>query len=96
MKIFIDKNQGLLNTLAAAFRYLLVIAGAVPLLLKLLGDGNFLAIVAYFRSADGTALVAAVGALVTLAIGLYRTFKYGSTLTDAASDTANKNVVLKP
>jgi hypothetical protein len=96
MKTFVGKNQGLFNTLAAAFRYIVVIAGSVPLLLSMLGDGNFAAIVAYFQSADGSALVAAVTALVTLGIGLYRTFKYGATLADVAEDPANKNVVLKP
>lgn len=96
MKTVVSKNQGIMNTLAAAVRYLLIIAGAVPLLLNLLGSGNFVAIVTYFQSDEGAGLVAAVGALVTLGIGLFRTFKHGNKLVEVAADPQNKNVVLKP
>jgi hypothetical protein len=95
MKTLVNQQQGILNPLAAAFRYLLVIIGSVPLLLKMLGEGQFAAIVAYFQSADGTALVAAIGALITLGIGLYRTFKYGDKLVEIAADSANRNVTFK-
>lgn len=95
-RIVVSKSAGLLDTLYAAMRYLVVVLGAVPILLKLLGDRDFAAIVAYFQSADGTALVAAIGALLTLAWGLFKTFKRGKQIANVADPTVPTAVELKP
>lgn len=94
-KVFVNKFAGVLDTLYAAIRYLVVIAGAVPLLLQLLGAHDLIAIVHYFQSADGQTLVAAVGALVALAAGLFKSFRRGSTLAKLAADPSVKGVGLK-
>lgn len=86
-QIVVSENAGILDTLAAAGRYLVVILGAVPLLLALLGQHNFGDIIAYFRSSDGASLIAAVSGLVAIAYGLFKTHKRGSQIaTVAASD----------
>lgn len=95
-KTVVSKSAGILDTLYAAFRYLVVIVGAVPLLLKLLGARDLVAIIAYFQSAEGQGLIAALSALIALAIGLFKTFKRGSQVVSAAANPAVKDIVLKP
>lgn len=94
-QIVVSKNAGVLDTLYAALRYLVVIAGAVPLLLKMLGARDFSAIVAYFQSADGSALVAALGALVALALGLFKTFKRGGQIASVAANPKVPDAIAK-
>lgn len=88
-QIVVSKNAGVLDTIYAALRYVVVIVGAVPLLLQMLGARNFAGIVAYFQSADGSALIAAISALVALVFGLLKTFRRGS---EVASVAANPEV----
>jgi hypothetical protein len=96
-QIVVSKSAGLLDTLYAAMRYVVVVLGAVPLLLKLLGDRDFAAIVAYFQGADGTALMTAIGALGTLLWGLFKTFRRGKQVANVASstDVPNRIATLK-
>lgn len=84
--IVVGANAGILDLLAAAGRYLVVIIGAVPLLLQLLGARDFAAIIAYFQSADGSALIAAVGALIALGYGLFKTHKRGAEVAAVAAN----------
>lgn len=87
--IEVKANTGLIDTLAAAFRLLLVIIGTVPLLLKLLGNRDFAGLVAYFQSADGTTFVGAISALAAIIYGLWKTFRRGKqavTLAERSPD----------
>jgi hypothetical protein len=93
--VFVSKSAGLLDTLYAALRYVIVIGGAIPLLMKLLGERDVVAILAYFRSEDGTALVTAIGALAAVAIGLFKTFRRGKLAADVASLPKVPQVQLK-
>lgn len=92
-QIVVSKNAGIIDTVTAALRYVVVIMGAVPLLLKMLGAGNFAAIVGYFQTADGSALIAAIGALGTLAYGLVKTFRRGDEVASVASSSKVPNSV---
>lgn len=91
--VVVSANAGILDLLAAAGRYLLVIVGAVPVLLKLLGDHDFTAIVAYFKGTDGASLIAAASGLLALAYGLYKTHKRGTQVAAVAADTRVPNSV---
>ena len=84
--IVVSANAGVIDLMTAAGRYLLVIIGAIPVLLKLLGSHDVLAIVAYFRGAEGTALLAALAAVASLAWGLFKTHKRGAQIATVALD----------
>lgn len=86
--IKVSSNAGIIDTLTAAGRYLVVIIGAVPILLGLLGKHDFSGLVAYFQGSDGAQLVAAVGALVALAYGLFKTFRRGDQMASVAANPA--------
>lgn len=91
--IVVSKHAAILDTLKAAGRYVGVVVTAVPLLMTLIGNRNFSGLVAYFTSADGTTLFAAIGGLITLGYGLYRTFKRGDqlvTVADVVTDRVAK------
>ena len=85
-QIVVSKHAGLLDTLYALGRYFIVIVGAVPLLLKLLGARDLVGLIAYFQSADGAALVAAVSAVAALAFGLFKSFRRGRQVADVAAN----------
>lgn len=80
--------------IAAALRYLVVIAGAIPILIQLIGAKDVVAIVAYFQSDAGATLLAAIGSLVTLAYGLFKTYKTKKTLVAAADAAPNDQFVV--
>lgn len=84
--IQVSANASIIDTLTAAGRLALVVIGAVPILLKLLGAHDFLALVAYFRSTDGATLIAAVSGLAAIGYGLYKSHKRGNQLATAAAD----------
>ena len=87
--IVVGANAGILDMLAAGFRYLVVIIGAIPLLIKMVGIRDFAGIVAYFQSSEGSAVIAAISALVALGYGLFKTHKRGA---EVASVAANSRV----
>ena len=77
-QIVVSKNAGIVDTLTAAGRYVLVIVGAVPLLLSLLGTRDFAGIVAFFQGATGATLITALSGLAALLYGLYKSHKRGA------------------
>lgn len=83
----VSESAGVLDLLQSGVRAVLLIIGAVPLLIKLIGMHDFLGLVAYFRSADGAALTAAVLALVAVGQGLYKAFKRGKQVVSAVPYT---------
>lgn len=85
--IKVGANAGLIDTLTAAGRYLVAIITAVPILLTLLGSRDVVSIIAYFQGADGTALIASVVGLATIAYGLFKTRKRGAQIANVAADT---------
>lgn len=91
--IEVSENTGIVDLLTAAGRYLVVIIGAVPLLMQLLGNRDFAGLVAYFQGADGKALIAAAVALGTLAYGLWKTRKRGVQVVQIAADPRTPNSV---
>ena len=84
--VVVSANAGILDLLSAAGRYLVVIVAAIPVLLKLLGTHDFIAIVAYFKGADGVSLITAAGGLFALAYGLYKSHKRGAQIATVADD----------
>lgn len=91
--VVVSANAGLIDTLTALGRYAVVIMGAIPLLLQLLGDRDVLGLVNYFRGEDGSSLIAAVVAVATLLYGLLKTRKRGAQIaTVAASDRVPNTV----
>lgn len=84
--IKVGANAGLIDTLTAAGRYLVAIVTAVPILMTLLGQRDLVSIIAYFQSAEGTTLIAAIGGLVTIGYGLFKTRKRGAQLANVAAD----------
>lgn len=87
-QVVVNKAAGPLDTLYAAIRLLFVIGGTIPLLLKMLGEHNFAAIVAYFQSAEGSAFLAAGGTLIALVWGLIKSFRRGKQLAGVAAHPA--------
>lgn len=85
--ITVSANQGSLDVLMAAGRYVVVIIGAMPILIKLLGDKDFVGLVNYFRSADGTTLAAAGSALLALGWGLWKTRHRGAQIAKVAGNS---------
>jgi hypothetical protein len=84
--IEVSPSTGAIDTAAAAFRYLVVILGALPLLLQLLGQRDLIGLIAYFQSTDGASVAAAISALVALSYGLLKTFRRGAQVVQIASD----------
>ncbi len=84
-----------LAPLAAAARYAVVIAGAIPILMTLAGEGGVDAIVEYFKGEHGSAFIAAIGSLATLGYGLYKTYKTKKTLLAAATAAPNDKFVVR-
>jgi len=93
--IVVSENAGAIDTLTAALRYLVVIAGTIPLLLTFLGQGDVVGLIAYLQSADGVKFTAAVVAVVTLAYGLWKTRKRGAQIATVAMDARVPNAVAK-
>jgi hypothetical protein len=93
--IVVSANAGFIDTLTALGRYLVVIVGAVPLLLQLLGSRDFIGIVNYFRGTDGASLIAAVVAVATMAYGLFKTRKRGAQVATVALDRRVPDAVAK-
>lgn len=93
--IVVSQNAGIIDLLTAAGRYVVVIVGAVPLLLQLLGTRDFIGIVNYFRGADGSALIAAAVALATMVYGLIKTRKRGAQVATVALDRRVPDSVAK-
>lgn len=81
--------------IAAALRYLIVIAGAIPILIQLVGARDVAAIVDYFRGEEGIALIAAATSLATLVYGLIKTYKTKKTLVAAAKAAPNAEFMVK-
>lgn len=91
--IVVSENAGIIDTLTAAGRYLMVIIGTVPLLLTLFGNRDFAGIVAFFQGTQGASLLTALVALATLAYGLWKTHKRGAEIaTVAASPKVPANI----
>lgn len=82
--IVVSPNAGIIDLMTALGRYVIVIVTAIPLMLKLLGTHDLVAIISYFRSADGTALTAAVVGIGTLLYGLWKTHKRGAQIATVA------------
>jgi hypothetical protein len=84
--IVVSQNAGPLDTLYAAGRLLAVIMTSVPLLLTILGNRDFNALVEFFHGTDGKTLVGAVVSLGVMAWGLYKSHKRGSQIATVALD----------
>lgn len=82
--IVVSANAGIIDLLTALGRYAIVIVTAIPILLKLLGTHDLVAIIAYLRGSDGTALTAAVIGIGTLLYGLWKTHKRGAQIATVA------------
>lgn len=93
--IVVSKNAGILDTLSAAGRYVAVILTSAPILMTLLGSGNFTGLVDFFRGNDGNTLIAAAIGLGTLAWGLFKTRKRGAQIATVAMDTRVPNSIAK-
>lgn len=94
-KIIVRENAGLLDSLQSAGRSLLVVIGAVPVLLGLLGSHNFGAIVEYFKGSDGASLIAAVSALIAFGYGVYKSHKRGGQVVHLADRVSNSIAEVK-
>jgi len=84
--IVVSENAGVLDLVAAAGRYVVVVLGAVPALQLLLGNHDFVGMVRYFQSAEGSKVVAAASALFALGYGLYKSHKRGNQIATVAAD----------
>lgn len=93
--VTVSANAATNDPLFAFLRYAVVIIAAFPTLLALLKDHDVAAIHAYFTSDAGRVVVAAAVGLGTMAYGLWKTYRRGSSLVSAATDPANQNVALK-
>lgn len=85
----VSENAGILDSLQSAGRLVLVVVGAVPILLKLLGAHNFVGLVEYFRGSDGASLLGAVTGLAAIVYGIYKSHKRGSQVASAAPYAPN-------
>lgn len=85
--IVVSENAGLIDTLTALGRYLVVIAGAVPILISLFGARDLIGVVNYFRTEDGTALAAAICAVATMLYGLWKTRRRGAQIAKVAGNS---------
>ncbi len=85
--IVVSPNAGVVDTLTALGRYIVVIMSAIPILLQLLGARDVFAIIAYLRGSDGATLIAAVIGVGTLVYGLIKTRKRGAQIATVALDS---------
>lgn len=82
-RIVVNANAGAIDSLQSIGRLLLIIAGTIPVLLKLLGTRDFVSLVQYFQSSDGLSFVAAVSAVVAFVYGVYKSHKRGAQIATA-------------
>lgn len=85
-QIKVSESAGVLDTLAALGRYLVVILAAFPVLLALLKTHDIAGILNYVRSSDGSVLIAAVVGIGTAGWGLAKTFKRGNQVATVAAN----------
>lgn len=93
--IEVSANAGTIDSLQSIGRLLLVIAGTVPVLLKLLGSRNFMGLVDYFRSSDGATFIAAIGGVAAFAYGVYKSHKRGAQIATVAASSKVPNSIAK-
>jgi hypothetical protein len=86
--IVVNANAGIVDLLTAAGRYLAVIAATLPILLTFFSTRDIIGFIAYLQSEDGLKFAAALGGLVTLAYGLWKTHKRGAQVATVAADPA--------
>lgn len=96
-KIAIETNAGIMDSVQAAIRYVVVIVTFVGAVLGLLKTKDIAGLIAYIQASGGQVLAAVLGliALLTAAYGVFKTHKRGTQLATAAVDPANKNVIPK-
>lgn len=94
-EIQIRENAPIFDTIGSLARQVGLIISGVPLLLALLGSGNFAGLVEFFRSNDGAAFIGAVSAVVIGAYGLYQRFRRASQLKSAAQNPLNNDISIK-
>ena len=92
----VSANAGLIDTLTAAGRYAVAIATALPILLTVLGTRDVLSWIEYFRSTDGSQLIAAVVGLGTILYGLWKTRGRGVQVAQLAVDPRVPNSIIQP
>lgn len=84
--VVVSANAGLLDTLMAAGRLLVIILGAIPLLYTLLGKHDFAGLLAYFHGAEGATLIGAMSSLAAIAWALWKSHKRGAQVAAVAAD----------
>lgn len=89
--IVVSENAGVIDTLTALGRYIVVIIGSFGTLLALLKTRDIAAILDWVRGADGAAFIAAITTIVTMLYGLYKTRKRGAQIATVAADPAVPN-----
>jgi hypothetical protein len=94
-QVAVSSSATVLDTLGSLGRQLVLIAGAIPVLIAMLGARDVMGIVRYFQSADGSMVVAAVVTVATAAYGLFSKWRRARQLKDAALNPANRAVTLK-
>lgn len=94
-QVAVSANAPVTDTLAGLGRQLILIMGAIPVLIALIGARDVVGMVRYFQGADGISLVAAVVTIGTAAYGLFARYKRARQLKDAGLNPANRAVTIK-
>lgn len=94
--IVVASQQGTIDGLQAAIRYLIVLFGFFSGLASIIGKGDALAAATFVQDNLGPVVGAVFGliSLATMLYGIYKTFRRGAELSTAASSPRVSDTVL--
>lgn len=81
-------NQGVVDTMTAVMRLLLVILSTAPAAALFVKKGDLIGLYDYFHTNQGAALLAAVTGLMSLLYGIYKSYKRGAQIATVAASPA--------
>lgn len=78
--IKVSESAGGLDALFAAGRILIYVLGSIPVLMTFIGTRDLIGFIAFWQSQEGLKLGAAIGSLITIGWGLWKTWRRGRQL----------------
>lgn len=85
--VLVKANQGLIDTITAALRLVIVILSAAPAAILLVKKHDLIGLYDYLHNdAQGVALAGAVSGLVAIGYGLWKSWKRGAQVATVAAD----------
>lgn len=85
--IIVKPNQGLLDSLSATARLLLIVTSTAPAAALFVRKGDLIGLYDYFHTEPGQALLLALSGLASGAFAIYKSHKRGAQIATVAQDS---------